>query len=204
MSNQHGRMIIIPSGEYSIGSDSFYPEEAPVRSIQIKSFKIDETPVTNSEYSCFVSETGYVTVSEKPPDPVLYPNLPPDQQKPESAVFIPPPPTLDRNQPMSWWALIEGADWRHPQGPDSSIADKMDHPVVHLAYEDVLAYAQWIGKRLPTADEWEVAARGGLVQQNYAWGAEMSPDGQWLANVWQGLFPWTNEQTDGWKNNASP
>lgn len=155
-------MIIIPSGEYSIGSDSFYPEESSVRSIQIKSFKIDETPVTNAEFPRFVSETGYVTVSEKPP-----------------------PPSVDRNQPMSWWALIEGADWRHPLGPDSTIANTMDHPVVHLAYEDTLAFAQWIGKRLPTAYEWEVAARGGLVHQNYAWGEEMTPDGQWLANVWQ-------------------
>ena len=198
MTDRRDRMITIPAGDYAIGSDSFYPEEAPVRSIEIRSFLIDAAPVTNAQFVRFVSETGYVTVSEKPPDPVLYPNLSPDQQIPESAVFIPPPASVDRNQPMSWWALIEGADWSHPQGPNSGIADLMDHPVVHLAYDDVLAYAQWVGKRLPTAEEWEVAARGGLVEQNYSWGEEMTPDGQWLANVWQGPFPWTNEQTDGW------
>ena len=139
MNDTFDRMVVIPSGVFILGSDSFCPEESPVRSVQIKSFRIDACPVTNADFARFVSQTGYVTVSEKPPDPVLYPNLPPDQQNPESAVFIPPPPTVDRNQPMSWWALIEGADWRHPQGPDSSIADRMDHPVVHLAYEDSLA-----------------------------------------------------------------
>ena len=113
-------------------------------------------------------------------------------------MFIPPPPSVDRSQPLSWWALLEGADWRHPQGPSTSIDDRMEHPVVHLAYEDAVAYAQWAGKRLPTADEWEVAARGGLVEQDYAWGSEMTPGGQWLANVWQGPFPWINEQCDGW------
>ena len=191
-------MVAIPAGHYQVGSDRFYPEEAPVRQVSIASFEIDQAPVTNAEFQQFVDATGYQTVSERPPDPTLYPDLPPEEQIPESVVFLPPPPTVDRSEPLSWWALIAGADWRHPQGPDTNIEGLMQHPVVHVAFEDALAYADWVGKRLPTADEWEVAARGGLVDQDYAWGSEKIPDGRWLANVWQGPFPWQNKETDGW------
>ena len=191
-------MVAIPAGSYQVGSDRFYPEEAPVRQVSIASFEIDRAPVTNAEFLQFVDATGYQTVSERPPDPTLYPDLPPEEQIPESVVFLPPPPTVDRSEPLSWWALIAGADWRHPQGPDTNLDGLMQHPVVHVAFEDALAYANWAGKRLPTADEWEVAARGGLVDQDYAWGAEKTPDGRWLANVWQGLFPWDNQEKDGW------
>ena len=191
-------MVAIPAGDYQVGSDRFYPEESPVRQVSIASFEIDQAPVTNAEFQQFVDATGYQTVSERPPDPTLYPDLPPEEQIPESVVFLPPPPTVDRSEPLSWWALIAGADWRHPQGPDTSLEGLMQHPVVHVAFEDALAYADWAGKRLPTADEWEVAARGGLVDQDYAWGSEKTPDGRWLANVWQGPFPWQNKETDGW------
>ncbi len=191
-------MVAIPAGNYQVGSERFYPEEAPVRQISIDSFEIDLAPVTNAEFQQFVDATGYQTVSERPPDPTLYPDLPPEEQIPESVVFLQPPPTVDRSEPLSWWALIAGADWRHPQGPDTNLDGLMQHPVVHVAFEDALAYADWAGKRLPTADEWEVAARGGLVDQDYAWGADKTPDGRWLANVWQGPFPWDNKETDGW------
>ncbi len=197
-SNCRDGMIAIPAGSYQVGSDRFYPEEAPVRQVSIASFEIDQAPVTNAEFLQFVDATGYQTVSERPPDPTLYPDLPPEEQIPESVVFLPPPPTVDRSEPLSWWALIAGADWRHPQGPDTNLDGLMQHPVVHVAFEDALAYADWAGKRLPTADEWEVAARGGLVDQDYAWGGEKTPDGRWLANVWQGPFPWDNKETDGW------
>ena len=197
-SGSRGGMVAIPAGDYQVGSDRFYPEEAPVRQVSIASFEIDQAPVTNAEFQQFVDATGYQTVSERPPDPTLYPDLPPEEQIPESVVFLPPPPTVDRSEPLSWWALIAGADWRHPQGPDTNIEGLMQHPVVHVAFEDALAYADWVGKRLPTADEWEVAARGGLVDQDYAWGSEKTPDGRWLANVWQGPFPWQNKETDGW------
>ena len=199
-SNSSGRdgMVAIPAGHYQVGSDRFYREEAPVRQVSIASFEIDQAPVTNAEFQQFVDATGYRTVSERPPDPTLYPDLPPEEQIPESVVFLPPPPTVDRSEPLSWWGLIAGADWRHPQGPDTSLDGLMQHPVVHVAFEDALAYADWAGKRLPTADEWEVAARGGLVDQDYAWGSEKTPDGRWLANVWQGPFPWDNKETDGW------
>ena len=198
MSNCRDGMIAIPAGDYQVGSDRFYPEEAPIRQVSIDSFQIDHAPVTNAEFLQFVEATGYQTVSERPPDPTLYPDLPPEEQIPESVVFLPPPPTVDRSEPLSWWALIAGADWRHPQGPDTHLDGLMQHPVVHVAFEDALAYADWAGKRLPMADEWEVAARGGLVDQDYAWGADKTPDGRWLANVWQGPFPWDNQETDGW------
>ena len=198
MSNRRDGMITIPAGDYQVGSDRFYPEEAPIRQVSIDSFQIDHAPVTNAEFLQFVDATGYQTVSERPPDPTLYPDLPPEEQIPESVVFLPPPPTVDRSEPLSWWALIAGADWRHPQGPDTNLDGLMQHPVVHVAFEDALAYADWAGKRLPMADEWEVAARGGLVDQDYAWGADKTPDGRWLANVWQGPFPWDNQETDGW------
>jgi len=198
MSNCRDGMIAIPAGDYQVGSDRFYPEEAPIRQVSIDSFQIDHAPVTNAEFLQFVDATGYQTVSERPPDPTLYPDLPPEEQIPESVVFLPPPPTVDRSEPLSWWALIAGADWRHPQGPDTNLDGLMQHPVVHVAFEDALAYADWAGKRLPMADEWEVAARGGLVDQDYAWGADKTPDGRWLANVWQGPFPWDNQETDGW------
>ena len=198
MSNCRDGMIAIPAGDYQVGSDRFYPEEAPIRQVSIDSFQIDHAPVTNAEFLQFVDATGYQTVSERPPDPTLYPDLPPEEQIPESVVFLPPPPTVDRSEPLSWWALIAGADWRHPQGPDTNLDGLMQHPVVHVAFEDALAYADWAGKRLPMADEWEVAARGGLVDQDYAWGSDKTPDGRWLANVWQGPFPWDNQETDGW------
>ena len=198
MSNCRDGMIAIPAGDYQVGSDRYYPEEAPIRQVSFDSFQIDHAPVTNAEFLQFVDATGYQTVSERPPDPALYPDLPPEEQIPESVVCLPPPPTVDRRELRSWWALIAGADWRHPQGPETSLDGLMQHPVVHVAFEDACAYADWAGKRLPTADEWEVAARGGLVDQDYAWGAEKSPDGRWLANVWQGPFPWDNKETDGW------
>ena len=197
-SNRRDGMVTIPAGDYQVGSDRFYPEESPVRQVSIDSFEIDLAPVTNAEFQQFVDATGYQTVSERPPDPTLYPDLPPEEQIPESVVFVPPPPTVDRSQPLSWWALIAGADWRHPQGPDTSLDGLMQHPVVHVAFEDALAYANWAGKRLPSADEWEIAARGGLVDQDYAWGSEKTPEGRWLANVWQGPFPWVNQEMDGW------
>ena len=197
-SNRRDGMVAIPAGDYQVGSDRFYPEESPPRQVSIDSFEIDLAPVTNAEFQQFVDATGYQTVSERPPDPTLYPDLPPEEQIPESVVFVPPPPTVDRSQPLSWWALIAGADWRHPQGPDTSLDGLMQHPVVHIAFEDALAYSDWAGKRLPSADEWEIAARGGLVDQDYAWGSEKTPEGRWLANVWQGPFPWVNQETDGW------
>jgi formylglycine-generating enzyme required for sulfatase activity len=105
---------------------------------------------------------------------------------------------VDRSRPQRWWALVPGADWRHPQGPCSTIDGLEAHPVVHITWADAKAYCVWAGLRLPTAQEWEVAARGGLVDADYAWGQELNPQGRWMANTWQGPFPWSNEQRDGW------
>ena len=199
-------MVTIPAGLYRVGCDRCYPdgsvrcypEETPAREVQLDSFQIDIGPVTNAQFRAFVNATQHLTVSELPPDPTLYPDLSPEERIPESVVFQPPPATVDRSKPLSWWSLVAGADWRHPQGPESTIDGLDDHPVVHVAYADAIAYAHWAGKRLPSAEEWEVAARGGLVDAQYAWGNELTPNNRWMANIWQGSFPWHNEELDGW------
>ena len=191
-------LVRIPAGRYRIGSDRFYPEEAPSREIEVASFLIERTPVTNHQFAAFVHSSGYLTVSERVADPQLYPALSPEQRQPASIVFQPPPASVDRSQPRQWWSLVAGANWRCPRGPGSSIDGLDDHPVVHIAYADALAYCAWAGRRLPTAEEWEVAARGGLHDADYAWGQELKPSGSWMANTWQGAFPWHNEELDGW------
>ena len=191
-------LVQIPAGRYRIGSDRFYPEEAPSREIEIASFLIERTPVTNHQFAAFVRSSGYLTVSERAADPQLYPALSPEQRQPASIVFQPPPASVDHSQPRQWWSLVAGANWRYPRGPESSIDGLDDHPVVHIAYADALAYCTWAGRRLPTTEEWEVAARGGLHDADYAWGEELKPSGRWMANTWQGAFPWHNEELDGW------
>lgn len=191
-------MVTIPAGRYWIGSNRFYPEEQPRREVSVAPFRIAVAPVTNGQFAAFVAESGYSTVSECTPDPALYPGLTAEQRRPASAVFQPPPAHMDRSTHRAWWALVPGADWRHPRGPGSSIEGLDNHPVVHIAWADALAYCDWAGVRLPTAEEWEVAARGGLVDADYAWGSELNPDGRWMANTWQGPFPWHNEKQDGW------
>ena len=192
-------LVRIPAGRHRIGSDRFYPEEAPSREIELPAFQIERTPVTNREFAHFVRSSGYRTISELPADPQVYPLLTPEQRQPASIVFQAPPAAVDRSQPRQWWALVPGATWQHPQGPGSSIADLDDHPVVHIAYADAIAYCTWANRRLPTAEEWEVAARGGLKDADYAWGQDVNPNGRWMANTWQGEFPWQNDGLDGWE-----
>lgn len=191
-------MATIPAGRYRIGSDRFYPEERPSREVELASFRIAVAPVTNAAFAAFVAASGYITVAELPPNSRDYPELRPEQRIAASAVFQPPPDNVDRSRPLQWWALVAGADWRHPQGPGSSIEGLEQHPVVHISWADALAYCSWAGLRLPTAEEWEVAARGGLVDADYAWGKDSCPNGRWIANTWQGPFPWSNTQEDGW------
>lgn len=172
-----------------MGSDKHYPEEGPSFQTVVGSFLIDEHPVTNRAFQVFVDETGYVTLAERPPDPALYPGILPHMLQPASLVFTPPTHAVPLSDPLQWWSMLEGACWRRPYGPDSGLDALLDHPVVHVAYEDAEAFAHWAGKRLPTEAEWEYAACGGLENAEYAWGDALAPDGRVPANIWLGQFP---------------
>ena len=190
-------MVRLPGGTFQMGSDHHYPEEAPSRKVAVDGFWIDRHAVTNREFGRFVAATRHVTLAERPADPADYPGASSELLTASSVVFQQPAHPVSLDDPYNWWTYVPGATWRQPQGPGSSIKRKPDHPVVHIAWEDAAAYAQWAGKELPTEAEWEYAARGGLDGATYAWGEELTPDGRWMANTWQGDFPVTNTRDDG-------
>jgi formylglycine-generating enzyme len=192
-------MVEIPRGRCRIGSDDFYAEEGPVRDVEVDAFAIDRAPVTVTQFTRFVHETGYVTVAERPPDPADYPEADPSLLVAGSAVFHPTPGPVPLDDPGRWWAYVPGANWRHPWGANSDNSERDDHPVTHIAYEDAEAYAVWADKELPTEAEWEYAARGGLDGAIFAWGDEERPSGELMANFWQGDFPWRNVGAKGWR-----
>ena len=199
--------VPIPAGEFVMGNDAGAPDEKPAHPVTLSAFRMEATEVTNARFAAFVKATGYVTVAERQPDPKKYPDANPALLKPGSAVFKPvkasfDPRTWDTPHPP-WWGYVEGANWKRPTGPGSNLKGKMSHPVVHIAWEDAVAFAKWAGRRLPTEAEWEYAARGGKDKMEYCWGSEkQGTDGKWFANTFQGDFPSHDTGADGFKGLA--
>ena len=195
-------MVWFPGGTFRMGSDDHYTEEAPVHRVTLDGSWMDRTTVTNRDFQTFVDTTGYVTVAERSPNPEDHPGAPAENLVAGSLVFRKTPGPVDLRHLSQWWVWTPGASWRHPGGPRSTIAGRMDHPVVHVAYDDAQAYATWTGKALATEAEWECAARGGLEGAEFVWGDERVPDGKPPANWWQGEFPWQNTLDDGFEGSA--
>jgi formylglycine-generating enzyme len=183
-------MVWIPGGTFTMGSHRHYPEEGPAHQVTVKGFWMDKFTVTNRDFKLFTESTGYVTFAERPLNPGDYPGAAPESLVPGSLVFIRPAHKVELRNIGNWWAYVPGACWKYPEGPGSSVDSKWDHPVVHVAWEDVEAYAKWKGKELPTEAEWEFACRGGLEGKIYEWGDDLLPEGRIMANFWTGEFPW--------------
>jgi len=205
-------MVIIPSGSFIMGgrSEQAYRDEFPKHEVSISAFYMDATEVTNAEFAEFVEATGYKTIAERDIDwEEMKKQLPPGTPKPADSllkagalVFTPTEGPVNMQDYSQWWKWTIGANWQHPLGPDSNINDKMDHPVVHISWEDAQAYARWAGKRLPTEAEWEWAAQGGKAGAKYPWGNESAEQASDKANFWQGFFPYENKEEDGFFGTA--
>ena len=185
-------MVWVPAGKFTMGAESGRPDERPEHEVELSGFWIDKTEVTNAQFSEFVRSTGYVTVAERTLDPKEFPGVPKEKLVPGALVFT----------EGKGWAYVPKANWRHPEGPASSIAGKQDHPVVQVSYDDAVAYATWAGKSLPTEAQFEYAARGGLKAAKYSWGTDPPSDKSPQANFWQGSFPVKNDNTDGFVRTA--
>lgn len=205
-----GGMIWIPGGEFFMGlaeeqipksflNPSLFQDSLPVHKVHVDGFWMDKTEVTNEQFARFVKATGYVTLAERKPEPRDFPGVPEDKlpAAPFSLVFRKPTPRDDAPERAVWWHAVHGASWKRPDGPSSDRQGKDKHPVVHIAWDDAVAYCRWAGKRLPTEAEWEFAARGRLDRKVYCWGDELKPEGKWMCNVWQGKFPFENTGDDG-------
>jgi sulfatase modifying factor 1 len=196
-------MVWIPGGEFTMGSENPKMRDAqPLHRTLVDGFWMDQTAVTNEQFQQFVDATGYVTVAERTPQAKDFPGAPPENLVAGSVVFAPPKGPVSLDNHLQWWSYVKGANWRHPEGPGSDLQGRAIHPVLQVAWEDAVAYAKWAGKRLPTEAEFEFAARGGLDRKKYAWGDELKPDGKWMANIWQGRFPYENTEEDGFRATA--
>jgi sulfatase modifying factor 1 len=205
-------MVWIPGGEFSMGSEDprtiaeggheGMADARPIHRVYVDGFWMDRTDVTNAEFARFVATTGYVTVAERKPRAEDFPGAKPEDLVPGSIVFSPPQYVVSLDDPLRWWRYLPGANWRHPTGPESNIKGKEKYPVVQVAYEDALAYAEWRDARLPTEAEWEFAARGGLTGKTYTWGNSSRPAGKWMANTHQGHFPESDTALDGYQGMA--
>jgi formylglycine-generating enzyme required for sulfatase activity len=198
----HQEMVEIAGGPFRMGSERFYLEERPVRRVEVGRFWIDRCPVTVRQFAEFVAATGHVTLAEHAPTAEDYPGADPALLVPGSLVFTRTAGPVPLHDVHAWWSYMPGARWDRPEGPDSTTDDRADHPVVHIAYADAQAYASWAGKALPTEEEWEFAARGGLDAATFTWGEELMPEGRPAGNWWQGEFPWQNLLLDGWERTS--
>jgi sulfatase modifying factor 1 len=180
----------VPAQTALLGSDAHYPEEGPVREATVEGFWMQTHQVSNADFAAFVEATGYVTIAERPIDPADFPDAPPENLQPGSMVFHRTPGPVDLRHLNQWWTWTPGACWNHPRGPKSTLRNRELHPVVHVAFEDAEAYAEWAGLALPTEAQWEVAARGGLSGATYTWGDAPEGTGERLANYWHGEFPY--------------
>lgn len=205
-------MVLIPAGTFEMGADNKQAsqDEYPKHKVSLDSFYIDITEVTNAQFKKFVDATGYITTAERKPDwEELKKDVPPGTPRPHdsllvaaSLVFNSSSGPVNLNDYTAWWSWIKGASWKHPQGHGSSIVGKENFPVVHVSWDDAMAYCKWAGKRLPTEAEWEYAARGGIINNIYPWGNEHVNTGKPKANSWEGKFPYFNEQKDGFLRSA--
>lgn len=185
-------MVAIPAGTYELGAGGHYPEELPARKVTTAGFYMDRTEVTNAQFTEFVRATGYQTFAERAPA------KPGDPPAGSACLQVVGKGAAQKD----WWTFKEGVNWKRPGGPKTDLSGRMNMPVVHITFEDAEAYAKWVGKELPTENEWEIAARGGMVNKKFEWGDEFSPEGTWRANTYQGQFPERDLGSDGFKGLA--